>query len=136
MTANDRPHNDTCDDLVGTGIHTLESAWGHTWCECAHTAVVEQHDPTHDGIDPDSLPAWWSRALREALDATEDSGFDLETAWVHLRELARDLAAERARDAAEARLAYLELPWWRRHLVEWRTRRSENRSARRTERTL
>ena len=94
MTTNDRPRNDACDDIVGTNLHTLETAWGHTWCSCHHTAMIEQHDPHHDDIDADSLPAWWNRALREALDATEGTGFDLETAWAHLRELARDLAAD------------------------------------------
>lgn len=90
-TTNDRPRFDTCDDTVGMNLHYLDSAWGHEWCECNHTCIVNQHVP-HD-IDPDSLPVWWNRALREALD-TEDAGFDLETAWVHLRELARDLGAD------------------------------------------
>jgi hypothetical protein len=91
-TDNDRPRFDTCDDVVGQGLHYLDSAWGHEWCECNHTCIVHQHTP-HD-IDPDSLPMWWNRALREAIDATKDPGFDLDIAWVHLRELARDLGAD------------------------------------------
>lgn len=89
---NDRPRFDTCDDTVGMNLHMPEAAWGYEWCECNHTCIVQQHVP-YD-IDPDSLPVWWNRALREALDAAEEPGFDLETAWVHLRELARDLGAD------------------------------------------
>lgn len=89
-TANDRPRFPTCDDTLGMNLHTLESAWGHEWCECNHTCIVHQHVP-HD-IDPDSLPVWWNRALREKL--ADFPEFDLETAWVHLRELAQDLGAD------------------------------------------
>jgi hypothetical protein len=89
---NDHPRFDTCDDVVGMNLHTLASAWGHEWCECNHAFLVEQHDPGHDGIDADSLPVWWNRALREALSKFPD--FDLETAWVLLRELTRNLAAD------------------------------------------
>lgn len=92
MSDNDRPRNDACDDIVAPGLHTLETAWNHTWCSCDHTAMVEQHDPHHDGIDADNLPVWWNRALREQLP--ESPEFDFETAWSHLRVLARDLAAD------------------------------------------
>lgn len=93
-TSNDQPRFPTCDDNTGMNRHTLETAWGETWCSCDHTCMVYQRDPRHDGIDADHLPVWWNRALREALDAAEDSGFDLSTAWAHLRILASDLAAD------------------------------------------
>jgi hypothetical protein len=94
MNDSSRPRFASCEDTVGARHHELASAWGVTWCECRHAFVVEQHDPGHDGIDADSLPVWWNRALREAIDANPDAGFDLAIAWAHLRILARDLASD------------------------------------------
>ena len=92
MTTTDRPRFDTCEDIVSPKYHHLDAAFGQEWCECNHAGIVRQHTP-HD-IDPDSLPVWWNRALREAIDATEDPAFDLEAAWVQLRELTKDLGAD------------------------------------------
>lgn len=93
LIKNSTPRFETCDP-PGMNSHQLGRGFGHEWCECDHTAVVEQRDPLHDGIDADRPPVWWHRALREALAAAENPSFDFATAWAHLRILARDLAAD------------------------------------------
>lgn len=90
-TASDYPRFDSCEDVVSPNYHYLDAAFGQEWCECNHAGIVNEHVP-HD-INPNNLPAWWMRALGNAIDAT-GSDFDLEDAWTRLRGFAADLGAD------------------------------------------
>jgi hypothetical protein len=91
MSTNDKPRFDTCTDDTGQNAHTLESAWGRTWCECDHTCIVNYVN-NRGGVqlDEDMTPQWWRQALS---DRQID---DFDTAWEELEDLHASIAADQS----------------------------------------
>jgi len=97
MTTTDKPLFDTCDE--NSNSHYAESAWGFTWCECDHTAIINYRN-ARGGVEltEGEYPDWWRDALAEAfandpLGALHDSAANFEHVWSQLKRLHDDIAS-------------------------------------------
>ncbi|GAB3656632.1 hypothetical protein [Glycomyces tarimensis] len=82
----------TCDD---DGDHILTFAFGRTYCECNHAAVINFHNVRAAGVklDEERVPLWWLDALRPVPLAVDFGDLTLGALWTRLCDLAEAIAA-------------------------------------------